>query len=48
MQLAIVASEANWKQSDKELLERMKQVPLPDITINGRKWGEWEPKIIKR
>lgn len=22
-------------------------MPLPDITINGRKWGEWEPRIIK-
>ena len=43
IQLAIIASEARWEESNHELLNRMKQMPLPDITINGRKWKEWEP-----
>lgn len=45
IQLAIAVSEANWRKTEAELLERMKQVPLPDLIINGKSWREWKPSL---
>jgi hypothetical protein len=41
---ALKRSEAQWDESTQEMIERN---PIPDIKINGKSWGDWEPRIIK-
>lgn len=38
-------SEASWRESDRQLLERMRTDPMPPLYIEGKRWDEWEPTV---